>query len=154
MIEKDIPGPAKVLGIAGLMPFIISTGLIFILKEENGRLMVFDLLVHYAAVILSFLGAVHWGVFMTSRNTHPTIHTKMWMGFGWSVVPALIAWIATQMVLMASLVTLIVGFSAAFFFDVWSVKKGWTPSWYLQLRKYLTLIVLICLGIAILKTRF
>ncbi|MBH68462.1 MAG: DUF3429 domain-containing protein [Rhodospirillaceae bacterium] len=152
MPNEAIPGPAKILGVAGLLPFISASLLVFLLPD-SGRQMAFDVLVHYAAVILSFLGAVHWGLTMCRLNQSTLMFRDIWIGFGWGVTPALIAWIATQMVLTAALITLIAGFSAAFVVDVWSKKKSWIPEWYLKLRKPLTLIVLICLGAALLNIR-
>ena len=76
----------------------------------------------------------------------------MWIMFGWSVIPALIAWIANQMVLSAALLVLILGFVSAFIFDLWSGKRKEIPLWYLKLRKSLTLVVVITLSSALLQS--
>ena len=76
----------------------------------------------------------------------------MWSMFGWSVIPALIAWIATQMFLSAALLVLILGFVSAFIFDLWSEKRKEIPFWYLRLRKILTLVVVITLSSALVQS--
>jgi hypothetical protein len=69
MVIESIPLPAKLIGFAGLVPFMVLAFLVFILPDPV-RSLIFDILVHYAAVILSFIGAVHWGqqwLFLTMR---------------------------------------------------------------------------------------
>ena len=151
MIINAVPLPAKLFGFAGLIPFVVATLLIWILPDTE-RFLVFDILIHYAAVILSFIGAIHWGVVMVTFSAeHPDLR-ETWYRLGWSVTPALVAWLATQMVLSAALVTLILGFFSAFVYDLWSVKKNWIPNWYIRLRKHLTLVVLIALSSALIQS--
>jgi hypothetical protein len=151
MIINTVPLPAKLFGFAGLIPFIVATLLIWILPDTE-RFLVFDILIHYAAVILSFIGAIHWGVVMVTFSAEQSNLREAWYRLGWSVTPALVAWLATQMVLSAALVTLIAGFFATFFYDLWSLKKNWIPIWYILLRKYLTLVVLIALSSALIQS--
>ena len=151
MIINTVPLPAKLFGFAGLIPFIVATLLIWILPDTE-RFLVFDILIHYAAVILSFIGAIHWGAVMVTFSAEQPDLRETWYRLGWSVTPALVAWLATQMVLSAALVTLIVGFFATFFYDLWSLKKNWIPIWYIRLRKHLTLVVLIALSSALIQS--
>jgi Protein of unknown function (DUF3429) len=51
----------------------------------------------YAAVILSFLGGIHWGLAMR----HPAAPLGVWI---WGVVPSLVAWMAVVMQPHAGLV--------------------------------------------------
>jgi hypothetical protein len=151
MIINTVPLPAKLFGYAGLIPFIVATLLIWILPDTE-RFLVFDILIHYAAVILSFIGAIHWGVVMVTFSAEQSNLREAWYRLGWSVTPALVSWLATQMVLSAALVTLIVGFFVAFFYDLWSLKKNWIPIWYIRLRRHLTLVVLITLSSALIQS--
>ena len=151
MIINAVPLPAKLFGFAGLIPFVVATLLIWILPDTE-RFLVFDILIHYAAVILSFIGAIHWGVVMATFSAEYPNLRETWYRLGWSVTPALVAWLATQMVLSAALVTLIVGFFSAFFYDLWSLKKNWIPIWYIRLRRHLTLVVLIALSSALIQS--
>lgn len=149
MILRDVPGPARALAIIGLVPILVPVVLAWALPPVE-RLIAFDVLVHYAAVVLAFLGAVHWGVAMGSAE-HSDDHSgaeekALWWRFGWSVTPALIAWLATQMVLPAALLVLMIGFTLAYLYDAHAARRGWVPGWYRRLRRPLTLIVLIALA--------
>ena len=42
----------------------------------------------YGAVIVTFLGAVHWGVGLAQSSTNPLIYV-------WGITPSLLAWFAT-----------------------------------------------------------
>ena len=151
MLSSSIPLPAKIFGFSGLTPFLILALSAWTFPDPY-RLLVFDILVHYAAVILSFVGAVYWGLALCDFNNRSKSDKKMWIMFGWSVIPALIAWIATQMVLSVALLVLILGFVSAFIFDLWSGKREDIPFWYLKLRKSLTLVVVITLSAALFQT--
>ena len=51
----------------------------------------------YAAVIVSFLGGVHWGIGFMKGEAAPRFH------FIWGVVPSLLAWLALMMPVYAAL---------------------------------------------------
>src|SRR5208282_1141210 len=59
-MNRTIPLTAILLGLAGLIPFIgcglLATG------DDATRDQGFTALIAYGAVILSFVGAVHWGL--------------------------------------------------------------------------------------------
>ena len=67
------------------------------------------------------------------------------MRLGWSVVPALLAWIALALVPQLGLPLLIVGFCGMFLGDLRAIDAGCAPDWYPSLRKPLTLLVTSCL---------
>ena len=82
----------------------------------------------YAAVILSFIGAVHWGLAMNGAHT-----LARWQ-LGLSVTPALAAWL-----LMATLPPLgaLIGLGAGFLVvlggDLLAIKYGLAPPSYARL---------------------
>jgi hypothetical protein len=64
-------------------------------------------LVNYGAVILSFVGALHWGFAMTVQDMSAEQGRDR---FIWSVIPALIAWIATLLLMPLGCLLLVIGF--------------------------------------------
>ena len=84
------------LGYAGLIPFVLGAMLVWLVREE-AHPYVTDGLSRYAAIVISFLGAIHWGLGM--RQTIPSPAP-----FIWGIVPALLAWIASTMPAYAGLV--------------------------------------------------
>jgi hypothetical protein len=54
-------------------------------------------LTNYAAVIVSFLGAIHWGLAFRQSIPSPSPYV-------WGVVPSLVAWVASMMPPYAGLV--------------------------------------------------
>ena len=65
-----------------------------------------------------------------------------------SVIPALIGWMALALDTSYALVILAVAFSALLFVDVTWTSGRKAPEWYGRMRLQLTSAVLICLGLA------
>lgn len=84
----QIPPAPLVLTLAGLLPFLGGAGAVIRLSDDIARQAAAGLiLIAYAAVILSFLGGVRWGVEMASNATRPR-----WSVLAGSVVGALAGW--------------------------------------------------------------
>lgn len=73
------------LGYAGLLPFLTALAVLVFAADGKLQQLASDLLRYYAAVIASFLGAVHWGV----AADHPRQRAHL----RWGVMPALLAWL-------------------------------------------------------------
>ncbi len=87
---------AKQLAYAGLLPFVLGAALVWIVRPEV-QLHVSMALSAYAAVILSYLGGIHWGFGIRAATDEAA-------SFAWAVVPSLVAWIAVLMPPHAALV--------------------------------------------------
>ena len=87
---------AQRLGNLGLLPFVLGAVLIWVVNAEAHPYAALAL-ASYAAVIVSFLGGIHWG--LAFRLTAPPASL-----FVWGVVPSLVAWLAVMMPASAGLV--------------------------------------------------
>lgn len=142
--SKKIPTSVLLPGLAGLIPFVVLS-----LSEVMGlglppiiSLLAFNT---YGAVILSFVGAIWWGLAAASSQPAP----KPLM-FAWSVVPALIGWFATLVAPDLGVLMLSVGFLLQWLGDAWLVRRypGVAPLWLFPLRTILTAGVLASMAIA------
>jgi hypothetical protein len=88
---------ARLLGQLGLVPFGLGALLVWAGLAPELHRFVTQALSVYAAVIISFLGGMHWGLAM--RHSAPP--AKL---FIWGVVPPLVAWPAVLMPPYAGLV--------------------------------------------------
>lgn len=94
-------GPARTLGLAGLLPFLAGAGLLW-WAAPGWRPLAGTALVAYGALIASFLGGIHWGLVMRGSSLR-TAH------LAWGVLPSLVGWAAlllapaTGLVLLAGL---------------------------------------------------
>ena len=128
---------ARFLGYAGLIPFIVFSIASWIPLPTISDAI--SILIAYAAVILTFIGAVHWGIVMSRNDDQQSIHLIA------SVIPSLIGWSALLMTQTTGLLILLSGFIIQIFYD-WSVdEKLDLPEWYVPMRIQLTLVVTICL---------
>lgn len=84
------------LGYAGLVPFAAGALLVWIVRPDAHPYTTLALSA-YAAVVVSFLGGIHWGIGFREANPEPAI-------FIWGVVPSLVAWLAVMMPANAGLV--------------------------------------------------
>lgn len=84
-----IPGPVAWLGYGGLLPFVTLAAVGLLAPTTPWWSAA---LLAYGAVILSFVGALHWGFAMAQSGLSTAERTRC---FVWSVVPSLMAWPAT-----------------------------------------------------------
>ncbi|PNH38619.1 hypothetical protein VD0004_g8222 [Verticillium dahliae] len=96
----------------------------------------------YGAVIISFLGAVHWGMEYTAK-TISSSRTNFRYGMG--VLAPVVAWPTLFMPIEAALITQFSAFTGLYLADARATTRGWTPPWYTKYRFILTGIV----GVAI-----
>lgn len=141
---STIPLPARWLGFGGLIPFIALTAA-GLLDPAHADRWSFALL-GYGAVILSFVGALHWG-FASLWQAHPADRRARMMA--WSVVPALGAWLALLLPQALGLGLLGVLFIVHYLFDVALALRADLPAWYLRLRAPLTVGAVASLTIAV-----
>ncbi len=106
------------------------------------------MLVAYGAVILSFMGAVHWGLVISSGSGEDRGDATRWLSLG--VIPALLAWVALLISLLNALFLLGVAFALVYALDRMAIAAALAPPWYGRLRLRLTaaVIVLLLLGAA------
>lgn len=134
-LRADTPRSVSMLGNGGLIPFVVLT---FALWAEPSDSVFWTLaLVSYGAVILSFVGAIHWGIAMMSHELGPRLANRRFM---WSVVPSLMGWISTLLPPQLSVWVLISGFAMHYWQDHLLQTHTTLPSWYLPLRRRLTMV--------------
>lgn len=147
----SVPRPAAAYGAAGLLPFVVGAVLVWVLPYPWNAFAL-DVLLYYGAVILSFLGAVHWGLAMAGAGAESHgQESRDWARLGWSVAPALVAWVSLIMVPLVGALMQILAFTAVVFADARAVRLGLAPRWYPRLRRPLTAVVVISLGAAALR---
>jgi Protein of unknown function (DUF3429) len=133
----SMPTPALVLGAAGVLPFLALAVAPAFDLAPFGRPPL-EVLALYAAIILSFMGAVHWGLAM-ARIGGNRDHTWQYV---MSVLPALVGWFALAFLpLGAAFVILAITFGLLLVYDLRAIRLQRAPVWYARLRWPLTLIV-------------
>ena len=140
--EKSLALPRTVawLGYGGLLPFLVLAPA-SLLDHHHGAVWG-DALYAYGAIILSFVGALHWGLAMSLPDLSDR-QRSAW--FAWSVVPALIAWPAVLFSPPLSAPLLVLGFIAHYLQDRRLARQARLPDWYLPLRLRLSCVACICL---------
>jgi hypothetical protein len=146
---------AVLLSLAGAIPFIVL-GAVVLLDPIDTPIAI-QVLISYGAVILSFLGAVHWG-FALRDTAHPAggvALTPAVLGaerqlllFG--VAPALIGWVALLVMLhfgapALALFILLVGFFITIVVETIGKGRGVVAGNYLAMRWGVSIVVLIIL---------
>jgi hypothetical protein len=149
IIEQRV---CRLLGNLGLLPFYLLSVAAWLPLGTAGARLVLIALVGYAAVILSFLGAVHWGLALLAPRL---TRAQAWNSLGWGVAPSLLGWLA---LLLAAgglqpwlvLVFLLGDFALCRLMDG-ALMRNYpdVPAWYLGLRTRLTIGVMIALLIAL-----
>ena len=128
--QHGAPKLAIWLGYGGLVPFFVCAAAAY---DSTPILASYGLIgaANYGAVILSFVGAIHWGLAMhDGRNV-------FW--FVWSITPALMAWAAISLLdLKMSVLALVSSFTLAWLVDRLAFQRDLLPEWYMRLRHILT----------------
>ena len=140
---------AAALGYGGLIPFVSLAAALLV---DHARTVPWShALFSYAALILSFVGALHWAFAMALPGMDGSHRSRL---LNWSVIPALIAWVALLLSPAAASVLLISGFVLHFLQDRRLGSSSALPPWYLPMRLRLTLVASVCIGIGGLVGRY
>jgi uncharacterized membrane protein len=134
------PHVVRWLGYGGLLPFVVLAAATWFDSSHSSLWR--DALVAYGAVILSFVGALHWGFAMSQSDMAANQRTR---SFVWSVVPSLLAWVALLMTPNYAILLLVAGFLMHFWQDKRLVQLVNLPAWYLPLRLQLTFVACVSL---------
>ncbi|EFR03777.1 hypothetical protein MGYG_06777 [Nannizzia gypsea CBS 118893] len=152
---EGVPKEALYYGMAGVIPYVVtSLQTVFLSWEMNNAVtlgsgkyisvetaqammnLIEPIQVGYGAVILSFLGAIHWGM--------------EWAGYGGKhgfrryatgVVAPAVAWPTLLLPVEYALITQFFAFTFLYYNDTRAAVKGWVPSWYGMYRFVLTFVV-------------
>lgn len=152
---SSVPKEALYLGMAGVVPYVATSletvylsyeinraatlgdGLIFSGQSAELALhMLEPIQVGYGAVILSFLGAIHWGL--------------EWAGYGGKfgykryaagVIAPAVAWPTLLLPVEYALISQFLAFTFLYYNDARAAAAGRAPAWYGMYRFVLTFIV-------------
>ena len=143
---------AWILALAGAVPFAVAT---VALTSEHSQVRVpaIAAMVTYAAVILSFLGGIEWGLALREDSLGASLQSReRFRGAALlvSVLPSLAGW----GVLWLPSPRWQLGASLGLFVAVWAVdlafaRQGLLPSWFVNLRTAVTVLVSALLGVAL-----
>ncbi|CAE6445525.1 unnamed protein product [Rhizoctonia solani] len=153
-IAVTVPDPAMKVGLAGGIPYI-GTALASVYYARQaaqamaGQLHGVDVetslqllnqiqhvQVTYGAVLLGFLGAIHWGLEFAKFGGE-----KGYKRLALGVAPVLYAWPTLSLTPEVALAAQWAGFTAFWWADSKATSAGWTPKWYSQYRFYLSILV-------------
>lgn len=131
---------ARSLGYAGLIPFAVLTALLLFAPEAAPGAD--RLLAGYGAVILAFLGALHWGWTLAGGDSALSTPAAL----SWGVIPGLVGWLSLALVSPAALACQAVLVIAAWGVDrkAWSGRPG--TAWLLRLRGRLSAVAAVLLA--------
>ncbi len=132
-----VPATAIWLGALGLLPFG-GTALAAAFLDHRYGVWAMAALMAYGAVILSFLGGIHWGLAIASDAGNGTLPRRLVVG----VVPSLVAWAGLLLPPRVGLLVLAAGFAAILYVDFRAARIGEAPPWYPRLRGPLSAVVL------------
>ena len=131
------------IGILGLFPFFI--GLLDLLINKNNLFFVVHLPKYYGSIILTFLGAIYWGSILNLARKSLVPEQIKFCIIIWSVTPSILAITILTMKSNFSLLLLSMSFLLCQLVDEICYKFLLFPSWYLPLRRTLTLFVVLIL---------
>ncbi|GGI95495.1 DUF3429 domain-containing protein [Halopseudomonas pertucinogena] len=137
------PGLAVGIALAGLLPFV--TGALGLwLTPEAWREWVMREFLAFAAVILAFMGAIHWGLAMRAEEGSE----RAPMQLGLSVIPPLLGWFALSLPTNFAIPVFFFAFGTLYFADIWAVREGLAPAWYIRLRRPISLVIIASMIVA------
>lgn len=137
------PGLAVGIALAALVPFVTGALGLWV-TPEAWREWVMEELLAFAAVILAFMGAIHWGLAM--RADEGSEGAPMQLGL--SVIPPLLGWLALSLPINLAIPVFFFAFGTLYFADIWAVKQGLAPAWYTRLRRPISLVIIASMMVA------
>jgi hypothetical protein len=146
-----MPLLAILLSVLGLIPFI-ACGLAALGQDQATASRMMSALIAYAAVALAFVGGVHWGFELQSKQQDAFVQ-RMRLGLG--VIPLLVGWVALALPLVVapwlSLIVLIAAYIGTVLVEHRAARRELVPPRYLWLRWSFT-IVAVAMMVTVLTT--
>jgi len=157
-VASSVPTPIMLFGLAGGLPYLGTSALTIYLANQAGQAasgatsaidpgVAMSLLdqaasvqVTYGAVLLGFLGALHWGMEFAGYGGSKG-SKRLMLG----VAPVLVGWGSLALDPSMALVTQWAGFTGLWYADMKATSAGWTPQWYSQYRFYLSVLIGTCI---------
>ncbi|KAH8117136.1 hypothetical protein DFH11DRAFT_1579454 [Phellopilus nigrolimitatus] len=157
-VANAVPKEILVFGLAGGLPYLGTSATVVYLARQAGlaaagysvgidpgvALTVLDqalnIQVTYGAVMLSFLGALHWGMEFAGLDGK-----KGYARLSLGAAPVVYGWSTLALDPTYALISQFVGFIGLWWADMKTTNAGWTPKWYSQYRFYLTALVGACI---------
>lgn len=100
----------------------------------------------YGAVIISFLGAVHWGLEYAEKVPD---HNRTRFRYGIGVMAPIVAWPTLFMPVEFALTSQFAAFVGLYFVDARASVRGWAPAWYSTYRFALTAVVGVAIAVSL-----
>ncbi|KAM0553978.1 hypothetical protein ACHAPJ_007050 [Fusarium lateritium] len=158
---RDVPRESSMLGLAGTIPYLgtslstvflawdlnkpIPTGNAFydaiMIDHETARYFLSVLepvQLGYGAVIISFLGAIHWGLEYAEKQP---LRERTRFRYGMGLAASVVAWPTLMLPVEYALTSQFMAFVALYFADSRAATRGWAPRWYGAYRFLLTAMV-------------
>ncbi len=142
---RSTHGFANIIGYCGLIPFAALSLWYAMIDDPQRASFVLSALIAYAAIILSFVGAIHWG-----RSLHEPHMVKSNLLQIISIIPVLLSWAAMLVPQEVGLVVLILGFGLIYLFDRIQYRELY---WMQKIRFNLSMGVLFTLLISLLAAQ-
>jgi len=154
---KDVPREAYYMGLAGTLPYLATSfatvylawelkhttaGIGYLLSEANATYLLHllePIQIGYGASILSFLGAIHWGLEWAGYGGY-----QGYKRYAIGVVAPLVAASTLLMPIEGALITQFIGFVALYYVDTSTLKPLSQNSFPTAITSLLTLIIRSC----------
>lgn len=153
---SGVPQPVMNMGLLGVVPYAITSlstlflswdisnatthhtpGILFTPDQATQLLSAIEpVQVGLGAVILSFLGAIHWGLEFAEYGG-----VQGYRRYSLGILPAILAWPTMLLSTDFALIAQFLGFTFMWFADNQASNMGWTPRWYTSYRFFLTFLV-------------
>ncbi|KAH9900846.1 hypothetical protein C8Q73DRAFT_636886 [Cubamyces lactineus] len=157
-VAHAVPQPYVIFGLAGGLPYLGTAGATVYLARQAGiaaqglvpnidpgvAITILDqalnVQVTYGAVLLSFLGALHWGFEFAGYGGNK-YYPRLLLG----AAPVVFGWSTLALSPVNALIAQWIGFTGLWWADLRATGAGWTPKWYSQYRFYLSILVGTCI---------
>ncbi|KAL8920145.1 MAG: hypothetical protein Q9172_004627 [Xanthocarpia lactea] len=152
---NEVPREALFVGMAGVIPYLATsastvylawdinyaamTGQGFLLSGKTAEVLLHiiePLQIGYGAVIISFLGAIHWGLEWAKYGG-----THGYRRYAYGVIAPAVAWPTLLFPVEYALIAQFTAFTFLYFADARACVRGWTPHWYMTYRFVLSFVV-------------
>ena len=133
--NNNISPALPLLAYSGLVPFIALAALSFLVSPTHKPTVIFSLLA-YGASIVSFLGAIHWGLTMIENPPNK-------QQLVWGVVPSMLAWISLMIEVEFGLLLVAAVLLMCLVVD-YKIYPGFGLEHWLRMRLILSIVAIIC----------